>query len=151
DRRARHAHHRAAGSGDLPCQPLRPARVHRALRPRGPADGPADHRPPRRRGAGAGGCPPGRGAHRPAPAAPVARGRLMLKAVIFALDGTLIDSRQDLTDSIGALLAELGVGPLPSKLVESFIGEGASRLVSRSLAAARPGLEARTAELMPRW
>jgi phosphoglycolate phosphatase len=75
----------------------------------------------------------------------------MLKAVIFDLDGTLIDSRQDLTDSIGALLAELGAPQLPTPVVESFIGEGASRLVARSLEAARPGLGARAPELLPRW
>jgi phosphoglycolate phosphatase len=75
----------------------------------------------------------------------------MIKAVIFDLDGTLIDSRRDLVDSVDALLAEVGAPPISGDRVTSFLGEGATRLVSRSLAAARPGLEARTAELMPRW
>ena len=75
----------------------------------------------------------------------------MLRAVIYDLDGTLIDSMADLVDAVNALLAELTMKPLPAALLASFIGEGAARLVSRSLAAAMPGLDARTPELMPRW
>ena len=75
----------------------------------------------------------------------------MLKATIFDLDGTLIDSRQDLVDSVNGLLAELGLPALPDATVVGFIGEGAARLVSRALAAAQPGLEARTGSLMPSW
>ena len=75
----------------------------------------------------------------------------MLKAAIFDLDGTLIDSRQDLVDSVNALLEEVGERPLPGELVASFVGEGAARLVGRSLAAARPGLEARLEFLLPKW
>ncbi len=75
----------------------------------------------------------------------------MLRAVIYDLDGTLIDSTQDLVDSVNALLLELSLRPLPKETIAAFIGEGAGRLVSRSLAAASKGLESRTLELMPRW
>ena len=75
----------------------------------------------------------------------------MLKAAIFDLDGTLIDSRQDLVDSVNALLDELSVPQLPGAVVASFVGEGAARLVGRSLAAAQPGLEDRLEFLLPKW
>src|SRR5438874_13114131 len=69
----------------------------------------------------------------------------VLKAVIYDLDGTLIDSSADLADSVNALLAELELPALPTDVVTSFIGEGASRLVARALAASGQGLESRTA------
>ncbi len=55
--------------------------------------------------------------------------------LIFDLDGTLIDSRADLTTSITKMLAEMGHAPLAEERVVSFIGEGVSRLVERALGA----------------
>ena len=60
-----------------------------------------------------------------------------LLAVIYDLDGTLVDSREDLVDAVNATLARLGFSPLPSALVASFVGEGAELLVRRALSAAR--------------
>ena len=56
--------------------------------------------------------------------------------IVFDLDGTLIDSRQDLADSANQLIEESGGNPLPVSAIGDMVGEGASVLVRRSLAAA---------------
>src|SRR5258706_6427865 len=56
-----------------------------------------------------------------------------LKAVVYDLDGTLVDSRGDLADSVNAMLEALGLPRRPDEIIWSFIGEGAERLVRRSL------------------
>lgn len=53
--------------------------------------------------------------------------------VVFDLDGTLVDSRRDLADSVNALLAERGAPPLPEQLVGTMVGDGAKQLVERAL------------------
>jgi phosphoglycolate phosphatase len=53
--------------------------------------------------------------------------------VVFDLDGTLIDSRQDLADAANALLARHGAPPLPVPDVVRMVGEGARTLVARVL------------------
>jgi phosphoglycolate phosphatase len=59
-----------------------------------------------------------------------------LKLVVFDLDGTLIDSAQDLCNSVNAALAEFGRAPLPDPTVAGFVGNGAPLLIRRSLAMA---------------
>ena len=58
------------------------------------------------------------------------------RLIVFDLDGTLIDSRRDLADSVNALLADLGATPLPLDAVVAMVGEGAALLVRRALTAA---------------
>jgi len=53
----------------------------------------------------------------------------------FDLDGTLIDSREDLVTSINLTLAGMGRGPLAGDTVAGFVGEGVSKLIERTLAA----------------
>jgi phosphoglycolate phosphatase len=60
---------------------------------------------------------------------------MAIRLVVFDLDGTLIDSRRDLADSVNALLAELGAAPLDLDAVTAMVGEGAAMLVRRALAA----------------
>lgn len=55
------------------------------------------------------------------------------RLIVFDLDGTLIDSRQDLCNSVNAMLAHLGKPVLPEAVIASYIGDGASMLVRRSL------------------
>jgi phosphoglycolate phosphatase len=55
------------------------------------------------------------------------------KLLIFDLDGTLIDSREDLANSINAMLRHFGKNPLPHEVIASYIGDGAPMLVRRSL------------------
>lgn len=56
-----------------------------------------------------------------------------LSAVVFDLDGTLVDSREDLATAINAVRRELGYEPLPVARVVAVVGEGARRLVRRAL------------------
>ena len=63
------------------------------------------------------------------------------RLIVFDLDGTLIDSRRDLADSVNALLADLGAEALPLDTVVAMVGEGAALLVRRALSAARLGPE----------
>lgn len=62
---------------------------------------------------------------------------LQVGCLLFDFDGTLIDSRSDLTSSITLMLAEMGHAPLPDERVVSFIGEGVWRLVERALRASQ--------------
>jgi len=59
-----------------------------------------------------------------------------LKLLVFDLDGTLIDSAQDLCNSVNAALAHVRRGPLEDHAIAAFVGNGAPMLVRRSLAAA---------------
>ncbi len=52
---------------------------------------------------------------------------------VFDLDGTLIDSRQDLADAANALLAAYDAAPLPADVIVTMVGEGARVLVERVL------------------
>jgi phosphoglycolate phosphatase len=51
--------------------------------------------------------------------------------LIFDLDGTLIDSKRDLADSVNATRAWMGVAPLPIETVSSYVGDGAPTLIRR--------------------
>ncbi|MGD0157575.1 MAG: HAD-IA family hydrolase [Terracidiphilus sp.] len=59
-----------------------------------------------------------------------------LKLLVFDLDGTLIDSAQDLCNSVNATLRECSLGPLPDPAIAGFVGNGAPMLMRRSLALA---------------
>jgi phosphoglycolate phosphatase len=72
----------------------------------------------------------------------------MVTAVIYDLDGTLVDSRGDLSDSVNAMLATLGLPARDEREIWSFIGEGAERLVLRSLGDANEHL---FPEAMKEW
>jgi len=64
-----------------------------------------------------------------------------LKLLVFDLDGTLIDSAQDLCNSVNATLRHCGLPELDDKLIASFIGDGALMLMRRALAAEK-GIDA---------
>ncbi len=55
------------------------------------------------------------------------------RLLVFDLDGTLIDSRIDLCNSINAMLAHFGRLALPEQVIAGYIGDGASMLVRRAL------------------
>ncbi|MFZ0339798.1 MAG: HAD-IA family hydrolase [Terracidiphilus sp.] len=59
-----------------------------------------------------------------------------LKLLVFDLDGTLIDSAQDLCKSVNAALQAFGLGPLPDPAIAGFVGNGAPLLMRRALAMA---------------
>ena len=59
-----------------------------------------------------------------------------LKLLVFDLDGTLIDSAQDLCNSVNAALEQFNRRPLPDPAIAGFVGNGAPMLMRRSLAMA---------------
>ena len=56
-----------------------------------------------------------------------------VRALIFDLDGTLIDSNRDLIHSVNATLLEMGREKLNEETISGYIGHGAPLLVSRAL------------------
>ncbi len=52
--------------------------------------------------------------------------------LIFDLDGTLIDSERDLTDSVNATRARAGLETLADATVASYVGNGAPVLIRRA-------------------
>lgn len=56
-----------------------------------------------------------------------------VRALIFDLDGTLIDSKLDLALAVNATLAELGRPPLDHETIYSYVGSGAPALIARAL------------------
>lgn len=61
-----------------------------------------------------------------------------VKSILFDLDGTLIDSKTDLANSINLMLADCGRPPLDEAVIGSFVGDGVRVLVHRSLTATDP-------------
>jgi len=57
------------------------------------------------------------------------------RAVLFDLDGTLIDSLPDLTAAVNRLLATWERPPLPAAAVKEMVGDGAISLVERAFVA----------------
>jgi phosphoglycolate phosphatase len=53
--------------------------------------------------------------------------------LIFDLDGTLIDSKRDLTDSVNATRAWKNLPALPDDIVSAYVGNGAAMLIRRAL------------------
>src|SRR4029077_5257634 len=56
-----------------------------------------------------------------------------LRLLIFDLDGTLVDSRVDLANSVNAMLRNYGRHELPLEVIASYVGDGAPTLVRRAL------------------
>jgi phosphoglycolate phosphatase len=54
-----------------------------------------------------------------------------MNAVLWDLDGTLVDSAADIADAIDAVLASRGLPPVGEARVRGFIGDGARQLVDR--------------------
>lgn len=55
-----------------------------------------------------------------------------LRAVVFDLDGTLIDSRHDIAEAVNHTLVSSGRTALPLETVASFVGDGAITLIQRA-------------------
>lgn len=53
--------------------------------------------------------------------------------VIFDLDGTLLDTLDDLTDSVNAVLAQHQMDPYTRDQIRSFVGNGIRRLLLRAV------------------
>lgn len=60
----------------------------------------------------------------------------MFRLYVFDLDGTLVDSRRDIAESVNALLESCGAPPLAEACIGRMVGDGAATLVARAFAAA---------------
>ena len=69
-------------------------------------------------------------------------------AVLFDLDGTLLDTLEDLTDAMNAALAERGHPPRTTEECRVFIGDGVLKYIARALPDEAPDA-ARVADLLP--
>ena len=58
---------------------------------------------------------------------------MKFKGVIFDLDGTLLDTIEDLSDSMNAVLEEKGLPVHPVNSYKIFVGDGVEVLVERAL------------------
>ena len=56
-----------------------------------------------------------------------------VQLLVFDLDGTLVDSKQDLALSVNAMRNDMGLPPLPLHLIASYVGHGVTLLVQRAL------------------
>lgn len=57
----------------------------------------------------------------------------MPPVLIFDLDGTLVDSKKDLTSSVNYVRSSFGLPGLLEKEIAGFIGDGAQMLIQRAL------------------
>jgi phosphoglycolate phosphatase len=73
-----------------------------------------------------------------------------VQAIIFDLDGTLVDSAEDLRAAINRLLGELGLRPIAVTEIKGMIGDGVLKLIERALAAANGDPQQKDA-LLPRF
>jgi len=75
-----------------------------------------------------------------------------MTALIFDLDGTLVDSAPDIHAAVARMLVEEGAAPLSLQQVRSFMGNGVPALIARVMAArGEPTDEARAADLALRF
>jgi phosphoglycolate phosphatase len=58
---------------------------------------------------------------------------MTIAAVLFDLDGTLLDTLEDLADSMNAALGALGFPPHPLAAYRYFVGDGVENLALRAL------------------
>ena len=58
------------------------------------------------------------------------------RLIVFDLDGTLVDSRQDIAESANAALVACGAQPLSEEALGRMVGDGAPTLIARAFAAA---------------
>jgi len=67
------------------------------------------------------------------PLGPAAKRTVKLRGVIFDLDGTLLDTLEDIATALNRVLEERGVPTHPLESYRHFVGEGARRLVEKAL------------------
>ena len=63
-----------------------------------------------------------------------------VRLLVFDLDGTLVDSKTDLANSVNYTLQAFGIEPLPHPTIFRYVGNGATLLIRRSLGPLREGL-----------
>lgn len=66
--------------------------------------------------------------------------RVQRKAIIFDLDGTLVDTAPDLTRALNFVLTSEGAQPVGQQKVRAMVGQGARKLIELGFAAAGKNL-----------
>ncbi len=56
-----------------------------------------------------------------------------VRLLVFDLDGTLVDSKVDLANSVNHALVAFGLPALPLPLIYSYVGDGATMLIRRAV------------------
>jgi phosphoglycolate phosphatase len=56
-----------------------------------------------------------------------------VKALVFDLDGTLIDSERDLVQAVNAARRHMRFEPLSDAVIASYVGEGMQKLIERAM------------------
>ncbi len=56
-----------------------------------------------------------------------------VRLLVFDLDGTLVDSKVDLANSVNHALGEFGFPPVPHERIYSYVGDGATMLIRRAV------------------
>jgi phosphoglycolate phosphatase len=77
-------------------------------------------------------------------------GLYAVQAIIFDLDGTLVDSAEDLRAALNKLMGELRLRPIEASEIKGMIGDGVLKLVERALVAVNGDPEQRDF-LLPRF
>jgi phosphoglycolate phosphatase len=77
-------------------------------------------------------------------------GLYAVQAITFDLDGTLVDSAEDLRAALNKLLGELSLRPIEANEIKGMIGDGVLKLVERALVATNGDPEQRDF-LLPRF
>jgi len=72
---------------------------------------------------------------------------MKIQACLFDLDGTLIDSAGDLASSVNHVRSHFNMPALPVAIVESYVGDGLTMLLQRSLETKDPHRIAEAAAL----
>jgi len=74
--------------------------------------------------------------------------KLRPKAIVFDLDGTLVDSAPEIASALNTAMSEIEQPPFPLTEVQSFIGGGAKVALQRALAARGTHIEAAVFDAM---
>src|SRR6266542_3198393 len=62
------------------------------------------------------------------------------RLLVFDLDGTLVDSKEDLANAVNVALGSFDLPPLPHPMIYSYVGDGATMLIRRALPKEKAGL-----------
>lgn len=63
-----------------------------------------------------------------------------IKLLIFDLDGTLIDSKKDIADSVNLTFRDVGLPQKPREVIYDYVGNGVRQLISDAVASDDPSL-----------
>jgi phosphoglycolate phosphatase len=75
----------------------------------------------------------------------------MIKLILFDLDGTLVDTRQDIANSVNHVLAEFDLPPRPLDEVTAAVGGGIEKLMERVILSKHPGLKVVKGKLLKKF